>query len=427
MLNSISKLEVARDPKTRIRMLLWDSAPWTPVLSLVRLWVALLLLGTADSRAVFQSQPMTLQYEGRSPPGSVNNHDKQDSRTSSFSSHVSQTSETESEGYSYETFKSYTFSNPLHLIVSYDWLILQLPVQPVFEGDSLVLHCLAWGDWPLSQVTFYRDSSALGPPGPEPVFSISTVHAVDSGHYHCSGIFKRPGPGAKTAAAVFLKVQELFPPPTMIVTPSTKPQEGSQMTLSCETKMSPQRSASLLHFSFYKDGRMFRAKDRSPKYRLPEVQLGDSGSYWCETVTEDGRIRKQSLRLEIQVQNSSSRSPPRATAPSTSDPTPKKPAVPKPAPPDPQRPPQSCPSSSGSQPSDGPCSKPPLTIQDPFLNYQMQTLLHHMQNVRTLLGHMVLELRELSSHLQSTASGAAKGPAPKAHGAPGTSRAPQSE
>ncbi|XP_027724141.1 Fc receptor-like A isoform X3 [Vombatus ursinus] len=350
-------------------MLWWDSAAWAPVLSPVRLWAALLLLDTAGGRAVFQKQPMTLQYEGTSPPGNVNNHDKEDFRTSSFSSHVSQTSGTESEGYSYKTFKGYTFSNPLHLIISY----------------------------------------------------------ADSGHYHCSGTFKRPGPGAKKAAAVFLQVQELFLPPTITATPSTKPQEGSQMTLSCETKLSPQRSASLLHFSFYKDGRMVRAKDRSPKYRLPEVQLGDSGSYWCETATEDGRIRKQSLRLEIQVQNSSSRSPPRTTAPSTSDPAPEKPPVPKPGPPDSQRPPQSRPHSSESRPSDGPCSKPPLTMQDPHLNHQMQILLRHMQDVRTLLGHMVLELRDLSGHLQSTVSGAAEGPASKAHGAPGTSRGPQRE
>ncbi|XP_072504924.1 Fc receptor-like A [Notamacropus eugenii] len=420
MLNSISKLEVARDPKTPVRMLWWDSTPWTPVLSPVRLWVALLLLETTGGRAVFQRKPMILQ--GGPPPESVSNHDKQD-----FSSHVSQTSGTESDRYSYETIKGYAFSNPLHLIISYDWLILQLPSQPVFEGDSLILHCLAWGNWPLSQVTFYRDGSALGPPRPEPVLSIGMVHAVDSGHYHCSGIFKRPGPGAKKAAAVFLRVQELFPPPTMTATPSTKPQEGSQMTLSCETKLSPQRPASLLHFSFYKDGRMFRAKDRSPKYRLLEVQLGDSGYYWCETATEDGQIRKQSLKLEIQVQNSSSRSPPRATVPSASDAIPEKPAVPKPAPPDPQRPSQSSRPSSGSQPSDGPCSNPPLTMHDPHLNYQMQILLRHMQNIKTLLGHVILELRDLSGHLQSSVSGAAEGPAPKASGAPGTSRGPQRE
>ncbi|XP_074077937.1 Fc receptor-like A isoform X2 [Macrotis lagotis] len=277
-------------------MLLWDSTPWAPVLSPVRLWAALLLLGIADSRAVFQEKPIILQYEEGSSPGSVKDHDKE-----VFSSHFSQTSGTESEGSSFKNFNGYTFSNPLHLIVSYDWLILQVLVQPVFEGDPLILRCLAWGDWPLTQVTFYRDNSALGPPRPEVVFSKDVVRIVDSGHYHCTASFKRPGPGSKKSAAVFLRVQELFPPPTMTATPSTKPQEGNQMTLSCETKLSPQRSTLLLHFSFYKDGRIIRAKDKSPKYRLPKVQLGDSGSYWCETVTEDGHIQKQSLRLEIQI------------------------------------------------------------------------------------------------------------------------------
>ncbi|XP_051855117.1 Fc receptor-like A [Antechinus flavipes] len=408
-------------------MLLWDFAPWAPILTPVRLWAALLLLGTADSRVVFQRKPMTLHYEEESPPESVSNHDKEDFRTSSFSSRISQTSGPKSEGYSYERFKGFAFSNPLHLVVSYDWLILQVPVQPVFEGDPLILHCLAWGEWPLSQVTFYRDSSALAPSGPDPVLSIDMVHAADSGHYHCSGIFKRPGPGAKKAVPVFLRVQELFLPPTMTATPSTQPQEGSQMTLSCETKLSPQRSVSMLHFSFYKDGKMVRAKDRSSKYRIPGVQMGDSGSYWCEAATEDGHIRKQSPKLEIQVQNSTSRRPARTTVPPTSDPGPEKSAPPKPAPPDPRSPPPYSPPSSGSQSSDGSCSNPSLKMQDPHLNYQMQILISDMQNVRTLLGHLVIELREFFDHLKSKASGTAEGRGPKAQGAPGTSKGPQRE
>lgn len=60
--------------------------------------------------------------------------------------------------------KGYTFSEPFHLTVSYDWLILQSPAMPMFEGDPLVLRCQAWQDWPLTQVTFYRDGAALGPP-----------------------------------------------------------------------------------------------------------------------------------------------------------------------------------------------------------------------------------------------------------------------
>uniref|UniRef100_A0A8C8YK13 Fc receptor like A n=1 Tax=Prolemur simus TaxID=1328070 RepID=A0A8C8YK13_PROSS len=105
-------------------------------------------------------------------------------------------------------FKGYTFSEPFHLIVSYDWLIIQGPAMPTFEGDSLVLRCQAWQDWPLTQVTFYRDGSALGPPGPNRELSIAVVQQADSGHYHCSAIFRSPGPGSpETASSVAITVQ----------------------------------------------------------------------------------------------------------------------------------------------------------------------------------------------------------------------------
>lgn len=89
-----------------------------------------------------------------------------------------------------------------------DWLILQSPATVIFEGDPLVLHCRAWQDWPLTQVIFYREGSALGPPGPKREFSIDVVQMSDSGLYHCSGIFRSPGPGAReTASPVAITVQ----------------------------------------------------------------------------------------------------------------------------------------------------------------------------------------------------------------------------
>lgn len=94
------------------------------------------------------------------------------------------------------------------LLWATDWLILQGPVSPIFEGDPLILRCQAWQDWPLTQVTFYRDGSAMGPPGPKRELSIAVVREADSGHYHCSGIFRSPGPGSpETASPVAIKVQ----------------------------------------------------------------------------------------------------------------------------------------------------------------------------------------------------------------------------
>uniref|UniRef100_A0A2K5QJD7 Fc receptor like A n=1 Tax=Cebus imitator TaxID=2715852 RepID=A0A2K5QJD7_CEBIM len=191
--------------------------------------------------------------------------------------------------------KGYTFSEPFHLIVSYDWLILQGPAKPVFEGDPLVLRCQAWQDWPLTQVTFYRDGSALGPPGPNREFSIAVVQEADSGHYHCSGVFQSPGPGSpETASAVAVTVQ------------------------------GPLASA----------------------------------------------------------------------APPTSNPASQKSAAPGAAPVEPPGPLPPPPTPS----SEDPGFSSPLGMPDPHLYHQMGLLLKHMQDVRVLLGHLVMELRELSGH-----------------------------
>ncbi|XP_029335819.1 Fc receptor-like A isoform X4 [Mus caroli] len=190
-------------------------------------------------------------------------------------------------------FKGYTFSKPFHLSVSYDWLILQGPATSIFEGDTLVLHCRAWQDWPLTQVIFYREGSALGPPGPKSEFSITMVQKSDSGHYHCSGIFRSPGPGSReTASPVAITVQ------------------------------GPLNSAysSILN---------------------PALQK-----------------------------------------PTTSETPPTEAGGPLPPPP----------ASSAEQPR--------FSSPDPHLHYQMQLLLKQMQDVRALLGHLVMELRDLSVYLK---------------------------
>ncbi|XP_011851498.1 PREDICTED: Fc receptor-like A isoform X1 [Mandrillus leucophaeus] len=285
--------------------------------------------------------------------------------------------------------KGYTFSEPFHLIVSYDWLILQGPAKPVFEGDPLVLRCQAWQDWPLTQVTFYRDGSALGPPGPNREFSIAVVQEADSGHYHCSGIFQSPGPGSpETASVVDITVQELFPAPILRAIPSAEPQAGGPMTLSCQTKLPLQRSAARLLFSFYKDGRTVQSRGLSSEFQIPTASEDHSGSYWCEAATEDNQVWKQSPQLEIRVQG------PSGSAPLTLNPAPQKSGAPGTAPeeaPGPLPPPPT-PS------SEDPGFSSPLGMPDPHLYHQMGLLLKHMQDVRVLLGHLLMELRELSGH-----------------------------
>ncbi|XP_016065946.1 PREDICTED: Fc receptor-like A [Miniopterus natalensis] len=297
--------------------------------------------------------------------------------------------------------KGYTFSQPFHLTVSYDWLILQGPATPIFEGDPLVLRCQAWQDWPLTQVTFYRDGSALGAPGPNREFSITAVREADSGHYHCSATFQSPGPRSpETASSVVVTVQELFPAPVLRATPSAEPREGGAVTLSCQTKLPLWRSAARLLFSFYKDGRALRSRGLSPELQVPVASEAHSGSYWCEAATEDNQVWKKSSKLEVRVQGSSSSgtlptwSPPplKSAAPGTAAVEPPKPLPPTPSP-----------------SSEGPGHPSPLQVPDPHLHHQMGLLLKQMQDVRALLGHLAMELRNLSGHLKlETRKGPAK-------------------
>ncbi|KAM9692813.1 Fc receptor-like A isoform 2-T2 [Dama dama] len=297
--------------------------------------------------------------------------------------------------------KGFTFSEPFHLIVSYDWLILQSPAKPIFEGDPLVLRCQAWQNWPLTQITFYRDGSALGPPGPNKEISITMAQKADSGHYHCSAVFRSPGPGSpETASPVALTVHELFRAPVLRVTPSAEPQEGKPVTLSCQTKLPLQRSAARLLFSFYKDGRTVRSRGPSSEFQIPTVSEAHSGSYWCEAATEDNQVWKQSSKLEIRVKGPSS-----SAAPTILTPAPQKPDAPettstKPPGPLPPHPTPSSKDADSFSPPQGP---------DPHLYHQMSVLLKQIQDMRVLLGHLVMELRDLSSHLKlETTKGPAK-------------------
>ncbi|XP_069334535.1 Fc receptor-like A isoform X2 [Eulemur rufifrons] len=183
---------------------------------------------------------------------------------------------------------------------------------------------------------------------------------------------------------------ELFLAPVLRAIPSAEPQGGGPVTLSCQTKLTLQRSAARLLFSFYKDGRTVRSWGLSSEFQIPTASEEHSGSYWCEAATEDNQVWKQSPQLEIRVLGPAS-----SATSSTLNPALQKSAAPgttstteTPGPP----PLLSTPS------SEDPGFSSPQGVLDPHLHHQMGILLKHMQDVRALLGHLVMELRELSGH-----------------------------
>ncbi|XP_011808379.1 PREDICTED: Fc receptor-like A isoform X4 [Colobus angolensis palliatus] len=181
---------------------------------------------------------------------------------------------------------------------------------------------------------------------------------------------------------------ELFPAPILRAIPSAEPQAGGPMTLSCQTKLPLQRSAAHLLFSFYKNGRTVQSRGVSSEFQIPTASEDHSGSYWCEAATEDNQVWKQSPQLEIRVQG------PPGSAPLTLNPAPQKSAAPGTAPEEALGPLPPLPAPS----SEDPGFSSPLGMPDPHLYHQMGLLLKHMQDMRVLLGHLLMELRELSGH-----------------------------
>ncbi|GAB5583823.1 Fc receptor-like protein 2 isoform X1 [Prionailurus iriomotensis] len=105
-----------------------------------------------------------------------------------------------------------------------DWLTLVAP-SAVFEGDRIDLTCQKKNNWwKVKRVSYYKDGEELQLSSELSNFSIQRAE--------------------KTSRSVRIEVQELFPRPVLTVSPS-RAIEGNPVTLTCETKLSPQRKQSL--------------------------------------------------------------------------------------------------------------------------------------------------------------------------------------
>nr|XP_011507783.1 Fc receptor-like protein 6 isoform X5 [Homo sapiens] len=183
------------------------------------------------------------------------------------------------------------------------WLYLQAWPNPVFEGDALTLRCQGWKNTPLSQVKFYRDGKFLHFSKENQTLSMGAATVQSRGQYSCSGqVMYIPQTFTQTSETAMVQVQELFPPPVLSAIPSPEPREGSLVTLRCQTKLHPLRSALRLLFSFHKDGHTLQDRGPHPELCIPGAKEGDSGLYWCEVAPEGGQVQKQSPQLEVRVQ-----------------------------------------------------------------------------------------------------------------------------
>ncbi|XP_047697533.1 Fc receptor-like protein 3 isoform X9 [Prionailurus viverrinus] len=193
-----------------------------------------------------------------------------------------------------------SLSDPVHVQFLSDWLVLQAS-HPAFERDKVVLRCRGKKEEDIMERTYYKNEEKIR----SSYNSNITVYPAfnDDSTYHCtaSGTYIWGGSWTETSRPLKIQVQELFPSPVLIASPSW-PIEGSPMTLTCETWLPPQTSHTRLQFCFFKEHQALGAGwSNSPELQIPTTWSEGAASYWCQARTVIPRILKTSPRSQIRV------------------------------------------------------------------------------------------------------------------------------
>ncbi|XP_019568538.2 low affinity immunoglobulin gamma Fc region receptor III isoform X1 [Rhinolophus sinicus] len=98
-----------------------------------------------------------------------------------------QVSSNDSGNYSCQSDQT-SLSDPVHLDVISDWLLLQTPRLVFQAGEPIKLRCHSWRNRPLHKITFYHNGKSKMFSHQNSSFSIPQANASHSGEYHCLGI-----------------------------------------------------------------------------------------------------------------------------------------------------------------------------------------------------------------------------------------------
>ncbi|XP_024607386.1 low affinity immunoglobulin gamma Fc region receptor II-b isoform X2 [Neophocaena asiaeorientalis asiaeorientalis] len=97
-----------------------------------------------------------------------------------------------------------SLSDPVHLYVTSDWLLLQTPSLVFQEGEPIVLRCHSWRNRSLNKVIFFQNGRSKAFSHLRSHFSIPQAKLSHSGEYHCTGLI---GQTVFTSQPVTITVQ----------------------------------------------------------------------------------------------------------------------------------------------------------------------------------------------------------------------------
>ncbi|XP_048670889.1 high affinity immunoglobulin gamma Fc receptor I isoform X3 [Marmota marmota marmota] len=173
-------------------------------------------------------------------------------------------------------------------------ITLQPPWVSVFQDEQVTLLCEGPQRPGDNSTWWFLNGTAIQTLTSK--YSITAARVSESGEYRCQTGLSVP------SDPVQLEIRrELFSVPVLRASLSLPLLEGNLVTLSCETTLLPERAGLQLYYSFYVGSKTLVDRNASSEYQILTARREDSGSYWCEAVTEDGNVLKRSPALELQV------------------------------------------------------------------------------------------------------------------------------
>ncbi|XP_047640027.1 low affinity immunoglobulin gamma Fc region receptor II-like isoform X2 [Phacochoerus africanus] len=97
-----------------------------------------------------------------------------------------------------------SLSDPVHLDVISDWLLLQTSSLVFQEGEPILLRCHSWRNKPLHKVAFFQNGKSKKFSYVDSNFSIPQANQSHSGEYHCTGFI---GKTSHSSQSVNITVQ----------------------------------------------------------------------------------------------------------------------------------------------------------------------------------------------------------------------------
>ncbi|KAM5129441.1 uncharacterized protein ACMZJ9_019958 [Mantella aurantiaca] len=190
---------------------------------------------------------------------------------------------------------SLTFS----LEVSDGPLILQAPFF-VSRGKDIDIKCHSRPEYTVHRTTFYKNNNLLLEPLNDHNLVVVFGNRDVFGRYRCDGILSRHEYVTHTDE-MSLHVRDLFFKPNL-TTLQYSMTESDNMTLTCDTSLSPLRQGTGLQFAFYRDGKEIQKFSSSHQYKVYSARLTDSGNYSCKARTPTNSVMKISEGSYIQIE-----------------------------------------------------------------------------------------------------------------------------